>query len=196
MDSRIKRDQFTHQQIHLDDYNLIQEQHHRRFTNNQYINQERTSQTKSFDLGTLVYLKNEKSKSNKRSRYLVTQCNHPWYQIRKFVSDQLRNATYKVHQSELCSIPSTISPSPFKPPTEEPDDTPECLEPDLQPSGTIVETNPPEAPPPMPTDPPAEETPPPILSTVEPDVDVTTQRPHHSTRERRPPPYLKDYVTD
>ena len=187
-----QRDQFTHQQIHLDDYNLIQEQHHRRFTNNQYTNQRTTSQTQSFDIGTLVYLKNEKSKSSKRSRYLITQCNHPWYQIRKFVSDQLRNATYKVHQSELCSVPSTAPPSPSQPPaTDEPDDT---LVPDLQPSDIIGEVSPSITSPPTPADSPAEETPPPILSTVEPTTtDVTTQRP---TRERRPPTYLRDYVTD
>ena len=56
--------------------------------------------------GTLVYI-NTKNMSQSQPSYLVVNADGPWFHITNYIWNQLWNTIYKVHQSELCTVPST-----------------------------------------------------------------------------------------
>ena len=107
-----QRDNFTHQQNHLDDYKLMQEQHHRRFTNWLYVNQKTASQTNTFKIGTLVFLINEKSKSN--TRYTNPSfAPSPWQSFSHNLGARLKS-TMKVCMSKSSDPTPKQSSRPWK----------------------------------------------------------------------------------
>ena len=58
-------------------------------------------------VGDLVYLLADRNKSKARSRYLVTQVEGDWCNIRKFIGSQLRNTEYRIKRSECYRVPSS-----------------------------------------------------------------------------------------
>ena len=109
-----QRDQFTHKQLPIEDRRVIQQQHERRQAANEYINSKLSAHEKTqLKVGDLAYLVNERTKLLPRPRYLVCKIDKPWYFIRKFTGNQLRNNTYKVHYSQLMPVPSVkVTPPP------------------------------------------------------------------------------------
>ena len=109
-----QRDQFTSTPLPLDDQKLIEEQHHRRLANNMFHNEKITKQSSANDsvipTGTIVYINSERSKSQSHPRYIVASQDGPWYLIKKFSGNQLRNHSYKFHRNQLSFIPSQIHP--------------------------------------------------------------------------------------
>ena len=143
----MQRDQFIHQQLPVNDQKDIQEQYHRRLTSKYYHNlQEPSTKPTQIHEGTLVYIKTKKNKSQSQPRHLDDNVDGPWFHIRKFFANQLRNTTYKVHQSELCTVPSTPEVHRHHNNTDNNNDDPVNLPEGLQPhqqSNTPHSSNPP-----------------------------------------------------
>ena len=114
-----QRDQFTSTPLPLDDQKLIEEQHHRRLANNMFYNDKMSKQSSANDsvipTGTIVYINAERNKSQSRPRYIVASQDGPWYLIKKFSGNQLRNHSYKVHRNQLSFIPVPDASSPPEP---------------------------------------------------------------------------------
>ena len=101
-----QRNQFTGEQLPIDDQRLILNQHHRRLASNLYNNNKRPPEANvTIPEGSIVYIKSERNKTQSRPRYIVVLQDGPWYHLKKFSGDQLRNTTYKVHGDQLHHIP-------------------------------------------------------------------------------------------
>ena len=106
-----QRDQFTNDQIPLEDNNLILTQHKQRLKNHPHseqskapLKQHRTDP--AIDVGDLVYLHSDRNKSRARDRYLVASIEYPFCNIKKFVGSQLRSQSTRVKLSECFKVPS------------------------------------------------------------------------------------------
>lgn len=111
-----QRDQFSNEQIPLDDYNLILQQATRRELNHPHSEKSKTPSGKTFpniqiSVGDLVYLHSDRSKLSHRDRYLVVSTDSDWCLIRKFTKSQLRTVSYKVKRSECYKVASTVQSS-------------------------------------------------------------------------------------
>ena len=78
-----------------------------------------------------------------RPRYLVTLQDGPWYHLKKFTGNQLRNVTYKVHRDQLCHIPVSPTPRTASLSREEPsvDDEDPTLDPTTADRNAAIETS-------------------------------------------------------
>ena len=89
-----QRDQFSHQQIPLEDKQIIFEKHASALKNHQYSESFKsrnnpTRQNADVAIGDLVHLCSDKSKHHPRERYLVTSIDGNWCLVRKFVGCDL-----------------------------------------------------------------------------------------------------------
>ena len=103
--------QFPHQQIPLEDKQVIFEKHASALRNHQYSEQNKSRgnpirQAPDISIGDLVHLCNDKSKHHPRDRYIVTSISGHWCQVRKFVGSQLRSNAYKIPMNEVYRVPS------------------------------------------------------------------------------------------
>ena len=112
-----QRNQFTHEQLPLEDRDIIINQHKTRQRNHPYS--ERSKNTKTVDkstsqihVGDLIYLPAEHDMTQPRNRYLVVSVDKPWCFVRKFSGNQLRALAYKVRISECHLISSQIPKVP------------------------------------------------------------------------------------
>jgi len=194
-----QRDQFTGEQLPLEDRKLISDQHHRRLATNLFNNQKAGNNSEpAIQEGAIVYIKSERNKTQSRPRYLVTLRDGPWYHLKKFSGDQLRNVTYKVHRNQLHSIPVPEIPSTSTTVEEE----------DVSPSLTINQTADEipasaqqqelEAPPSLhPLEPPSVLVAPPDNSTDNEEVSPIPEESPIKSRPKRirnPPKWMDDYV--
>ena len=60
----------------------------------------------NIDVGSLVYLHNDGNKHQACPRYLVTEIDGPWCNIKKFAGNQLRSTSYRVKCSECYIVPA------------------------------------------------------------------------------------------
>ncbi|ESO82623.1 hypothetical protein LOTGIDRAFT_155639 [Lottia gigantea] len=109
-----QRDQFTHEQIPVSDKDRISSQNSARLSNHHYSTKSKAGTnciraTYILQIGDIVYLQSDRNKSCSRSRYLVTNIDGSWCDIRKFIGSQLRNTTYRVQSSELYKVHSDIT---------------------------------------------------------------------------------------
>nr|XP_022310274.1 uncharacterized protein LOC111115730 isoform X2 [Crassostrea virginica] len=213
------RDQFSHEQIPVDDYELISKQHDMKLDNHPH-SQASKQPGKSFApechsrVGDLVYLYCDRNKSKTRDRYIVVSCDGEWRHISKFSGSQLRRTAYRVKDSDCYLVPSEeVSQDHF--PKDLPDDA--CDEvpyemldsennlttpsyPSPPPIPAILSDPPTPLQPPVPSDEPTELL---ISETIQPDShsalppihsdDASQPRP---TRVRHPPKWLSDYMCD
>jgi hypothetical protein len=216
-----QRDQFTHDQLPLNDEQYIQQQHRNR-QRDHVFDPKTFKHAEVIGEGDLVYLYADKDKTHARPRYLVSSVDSEWCFLRKFVGNQLRQHAYKVHKNDCFKIPTTVhsrSPSdvgrltkssevilqpfgednvdvnlgPAAPPV--PAEITEPLQPDFGSLESGAQVQPPPAEPPVPTGE--------IASLDEPDdphehdgVAMPTPPALPSSRPpraRRPPKYLQDY---
>ena len=204
-----QRDQFNHKQLPLDDRRVILEQHDRRQSSNLRRNKtDRVDNEETVKEGDLVYLVNERTKHQPRPRYIVVRAEPPWYFIRKFVGNQIRSNTYKVHHAEIKPIPSMPTTLPRRHIDEtEPDDQDDSTSfPDTPTNDHVVEVAPAVGEPTVPR-PPAVLTDPPTLAPMPatarhpPEVltdpptlaPVPAELPRRSSRERHTPKRFEDY---
>ena len=106
----MQRDQFTSDQLPLDDHKVILEQHRRRVQNHPYSERSKAPLMKlpavvPVEVGDIVYLYSDSDKSRARSRYLVVSVDGAWCNVRKFAGSQLRSTSYRVKLSECFRVP-------------------------------------------------------------------------------------------
>ncbi|VDI14922.1 Hypothetical predicted protein [Mytilus galloprovincialis] len=108
-----QRSQFTHEQLPISDMNLIRAQHEARSKNHGYSEKFKSSRpgrpTPDINIGDLVYLYTDRSKTQSRDRYLVVAHDGEWCFIKKFSGNQLRASSYKVKLSECYKVLNTVS---------------------------------------------------------------------------------------
>ncbi|CAG2247526.1 unnamed protein product [Mytilus edulis] len=108
-----QRSQFTHEQLPISDMNLIRAQHEARNKNHGFSENSKCSRpgrpTPDINIGDLVYLYTDRSKTQSRDRYLVVARDGEWCFIKKFSGNQLRASSYKVKLSECYKVLNTIS---------------------------------------------------------------------------------------
>ena len=99
-----QRNQFTHEQLPLSDYDLILGKHEQRSTNHASSEKSKNPRglvpnTPSLHIGDIVYLISDKDKSRARDRYIVVSIDFPWCFITKFSGSKLRATSNKVKLS-------------------------------------------------------------------------------------------------
>ena len=108
--SRTQRDQFTGLQVPLNDRDIIRNKHVQRNMNHPMSEKAKCPKGSrlpiiSVEPGDLVYLNSDKRKDHARERYLVVGTQGEFCTIRKFVGSQLRSAAYSVRKSECFRVP-------------------------------------------------------------------------------------------
>ena len=110
-----QRNQFTHEQLPLSDYDLILGKHEQRSTNHASCSEKCKNprglvpNTPSLHVGDIVYLISDKDKSRARDRYIGVSIDSPWCFVKKFSGSQLRATSYKVKLSECyATSPSVV----------------------------------------------------------------------------------------
>ena len=149
-----QRNQFTHEQLPLSDYNFILGKHAQRSTNHAFSEKSKNPHglvpnTPSLHVGDIVYLISDKDKSRARDRYLVVCIDLPWCFVKKFRGSQLRATSYKVKLSECYAVPPSVIVSDHSGPqvSQDQDDEPPPVTPAMP-----VASVPPESPAPVPSD--------------------------------------------
>lgn len=116
-----QRNQYTNVQIPVLDRDIILNQHHQRDVNHAYseISKHRGHMSLPKDdihVGDLVYLRSEGDKLQARSRYLVMSIDGDWCFVKKFTGSQLRATSYKVKVSDCYKVPTNPLVSVSHPP--------------------------------------------------------------------------------
>ena len=109
-----QRDQFSNEQLPIYDRAIKSEQHHSRLQNHEHSQISKAPRGKdapvpTIQVGDLVYIVSDRSKSQARDRYLVTSIDNNWCYIRKFSGSQLRASSYKVKLSECYLVRGHVS---------------------------------------------------------------------------------------
>ncbi|KAL2096322.1 hypothetical protein ACEWY4_008470 [Coilia grayii] len=112
-----QHDQFSHEQLPVDDRALIMLQHSQRVTNHPFSAKSkaplgRPSTLASVHPGDLVYLYADRNKSKTRSRYLVISVDGAWCNIKKFAGSQLRQTSYRVRVADCYKVDNTFPALP------------------------------------------------------------------------------------
>ena len=107
-----QRDQFSNDQIPVNDRDIITDKHLRSITNNKHSEQSKAKGAVSLPnaqvkVGDLVYIYTDRNKHSARNRYLVTSIDDEWCHIRKFIGNTLRANTYKVKPCEIYKVPAS-----------------------------------------------------------------------------------------
>lgn len=112
-----QRDQFTNSQIYLSDLQLIRQQHFLRLSNHPASERSKASgscppASSSVQVGDLVYITSDASKTRARDRYHVVPVDGSWCNVRKFAGTQLRSTSYRIKLSECYRVPDQMEPVP------------------------------------------------------------------------------------
>ena len=101
-----QRDQFSHDQLPLNDEHYIEQQYKNRQRGHRF-HPGSFKRENQVSVGDLVYLYSDKDKTHSRPRYLVSSVENEWCFLRKFVGKQLRHNAYKVHRDDCFTIPDS-----------------------------------------------------------------------------------------
>ena len=73
--------------------------------------------TPDIEVGDLVYIHSDSNKSRARDRYLVTNVEGSFCNVRKFIGSQLRSTSYRIKKSGCYHVPGDLSAihSPHRP---------------------------------------------------------------------------------
>ena len=106
-----QRDQFTNEQLPLNDYRIIREQHALRNANHEQSQLSESPRgrgsvptSQHIETGDIVYLYSDKSKLRSRCRYLVVSTEGVWINISKFAGNLLRATSYRVKRTECYKV--------------------------------------------------------------------------------------------
>jgi len=108
-----RRSQYTASTIDNPDSDIISSQHNSRLANHlpSFRSQQprsalRSRQSDNLPMeGSIVYLKNDRSKHLARERYIVVKSEGQWLTIQKFLKDKFCSKLYKIHVSECFTLP-------------------------------------------------------------------------------------------
>ena len=114
-----RRSQYTASTIDNLDSDIISSQHTSRVSNHlpSYNSQQPRSAPRSRHTdhtpieGSIIYLKNDKSKHMARERYIVTKIDGDWLTIQKLLRDRFCSKQYRIHISECFTIPFNRFPN-------------------------------------------------------------------------------------
>ena len=119
-----QRDQYTNEQLPINDFERICEQHSQRDQN--HVHSEKSKCPRStakehqdINISDIVYLYVDKSKHQFRPRYLVVSIDGDWCMVHKFVGNTLRQLSYRVKQSECYKVPVHLAVPKLNPVKEE-----------------------------------------------------------------------------
>lgn len=103
--------QFSHDQIPVDDNELISEQHDIKLDNHPHSQASKQPGTSSAPgcrskIDDLVYLYCYRNKLKTRDRYIVVSCDSDWRYISKFSGSNLRRTVYRAKDSDCYLIPA------------------------------------------------------------------------------------------
>jgi hypothetical protein len=112
-----RRSQYTASTIDNHDSDIISSQHSSRLSNHlpSFNSQQPKSAPRSRHTdytpieGSIIYLKNDKSKHMARERYIVTKMDGEWLTIQKLLRGRFGSKRYKVHISECFTVPAIRS---------------------------------------------------------------------------------------
>ena len=148
-----QRNQFTHEQLPLSDYDLILGKHEQRSDNHASSEKSKNPRgllpnTPSLHVGDIVYLISDKDKSRARDRYIMVSIGFPWCFVKKFSRSQLRATSYKVKLSECYATSPSVIVSDHSGPqaSQDQDDEPSPVTPAV-PAALVSPASPPPAPP-------------------------------------------------
>ena len=116
-----QRDQFSNQQIPLQDQDIILRQNEEWMANHPHSEKSKAPVAKTHPadriaVGDLVYLYSNRNKTRACDHYLVVEIDGAFCNIRKFVGSQLHSTSYRVKTSKCYRIPSEVAdfrPSAF-----------------------------------------------------------------------------------
>ena len=105
-----QRDQFTNTQIPFSDLQVVRQQHSLRLRNHPASERSKAPgccpcPATRVQVGDLVYITSDGSKTNARNRYLVVSVDGLWCNVRTFSGSQLRSTSYRVKLSECYRVP-------------------------------------------------------------------------------------------
>ena len=105
-----QRDQVSGVQLPLDDRDLIIKQHQQRISNHQSSERSKACNKPPHPfpkvaVGSLVYLWNDRDKTEARKRYIITEASDSGYKIRKFTASLFSKEVYDVKPSEIYVVP-------------------------------------------------------------------------------------------
>ena len=104
-----QRNQFTGEQIDINDLSLSEQQAQLRVSNQEYSAKHKArgrppAQEASIVKGSLVYIKSEGDKTRARERYIVVDVNDSSCTVQKFVKSQLRSKQYQLKLTEVYPV--------------------------------------------------------------------------------------------
>ena len=120
-----QRDQFTNSQLPISDLHLIREQHSHRIHNHPTSEKSKTPSgqrraSPAVQVGDLVYITSDGSKTRARDRYLVVSMDGSWCNVRKFAGSQLRSSPYRIKLSECFLVTNNFTAPPPSPRLHQP----------------------------------------------------------------------------
>ena len=205
-----QRNQFTHEQLPVTDYQVILDKHEQRSYNHAFSERSKNPRglvpsTQPLQVGDIVYLVSDKDKSRARDRQIVVSFDPPWCFVKKFSGSQLRATSCKVKLSECYAVPPSILVSNHPgPPLPEDKDDPSTQDKDDEPPPVTTSVPPapvhpgfpPPAPPELTTVPSIEEHSTSFTSDVStpdvpiptPSVPVVQEEPNTSITDQHPSP--------
>ncbi|CAB3978164.1 Hypothetical predicted protein [Paramuricea clavata] len=115
-----QRDQFTNSQLPISDLHLIREQHSHRIHNHPASEKSKTPSGQrralpALQVGDLVYISSDGSKTRARDRYLVVSIDGSWCNVPKFAGSQLRSSPYRINLSECFLVTNNFTAPPPSP---------------------------------------------------------------------------------
>ena len=113
------RDQYTGEKLPIEDSTLIQNKYERRLKKHESSAKYRgrgKEQEEKVDVikGEIVYLYQDRIKTNGRSKYIVVDIGDDYCNVQKFTEKQIRGKKYKVRKSDLIKVHQYAKPSPDK----------------------------------------------------------------------------------
>ena len=122
-----QRNQFTASQLHSNDKKVIAAQHKARVSNQPSSHHSQlpksTNRLSRFnspttpDVGSIVYLKNDRTKHKARDQYMVASTEGDWLVVKKLLKGRLCARGYRIHKSECFSLDPV---KPCHPPDSQP----------------------------------------------------------------------------
>ena len=105
-----QQDQFSNRQLPMSDEDLLTKQHDQRLINHPHGMKSKAPlalprPTPGNEVGDLVYIHSDRNKSRTRDRYLVTNVEGAFCNVRKFIGSQLRSTSYRIKKSECYHVP-------------------------------------------------------------------------------------------
>ena len=98
----------------MSDEDHITKQHDQRLINHPYSMKSKAPlalprPARSIEVGALFYNHSDRNKSRTRDRYIVTNVEGAFCNVRKFVSSQLSSTSYRIKKSECYHLPGDLS---------------------------------------------------------------------------------------